>query len=144
MGVQIRVAGPAVAMGERGCQQTLDVDLPDAVGADPGEQGVLLEIPKPVRYCRMVCLLDLGGDRWVGERPQSWIPTSPVKRSRSYPATAVVAGRDSRANAPDNSRASSGDSGRAGGGRTPAPPQSGSAPAHRPAAVPLPVGRQPG
>jgi hypothetical protein len=43
MGVQIRVAGAAVAMGERGRDQATHVDLPDALGPGPGEQGLLLD-----------------------------------------------------------------------------------------------------
>jgi hypothetical protein len=42
VGVQIRVAGPAVAVGERGGDQASDVDLPDPLRAGPGEQGMLL------------------------------------------------------------------------------------------------------
>ena len=36
MGVQIRVTGPAVAVGERGRDQAADVDLPDPVAARSG------------------------------------------------------------------------------------------------------------
>ena len=43
VGVQIRVAGPAVAVGERGGDQASDVDLPDALWPGPGEQGMLLD-----------------------------------------------------------------------------------------------------
>ena len=43
VGVQIRVAGPAVAVGERGRDQASDVDLPDALRPGPGEQGMLLD-----------------------------------------------------------------------------------------------------
>ena len=43
VGVQVRVAGPAVAVGERGRDQASDVDLPDALRPGPGEQGVLLD-----------------------------------------------------------------------------------------------------
>jgi hypothetical protein len=38
VGVQIRVAGPAVAVGERGGDQATHIDLPDPLGAGPGEQ----------------------------------------------------------------------------------------------------------
>jgi hypothetical protein len=41
MSVQIRVAGPAVAVGERGADEASDVDLPDALWPGPGEQGML-------------------------------------------------------------------------------------------------------
>jgi hypothetical protein len=43
MGVQIRVAGSAVTVGERRCDKTSDVDLPDALRPGPGEQGMLLD-----------------------------------------------------------------------------------------------------
>ena len=43
VGVQIRVAGPAVAVGERGRDQAADVDLPDPLRPGPGEQGMLLD-----------------------------------------------------------------------------------------------------
>jgi hypothetical protein len=36
MGVQIRVAGPAVTVGERGPDQATDVDLPDPLRPGPG------------------------------------------------------------------------------------------------------------
>jgi hypothetical protein len=38
MGVQVRVAGPAVAVGERGRDQATHVDLPDPLRPGPGEQ----------------------------------------------------------------------------------------------------------
>ena len=41
VGVQIRVAGPAVPVGERGRDQASDVDLPDPLRPGPGEQGML-------------------------------------------------------------------------------------------------------
>ncbi len=43
VGVQIRVAGSAVAVGERGRDEAADVNLPDALRAGPGEQGMLLD-----------------------------------------------------------------------------------------------------
>ena len=43
MGVQIRVAGTAVAVGERGRDQATHVDLPDPLRPGPGEQGLLLD-----------------------------------------------------------------------------------------------------
>ena len=45
MGVQIRVAGPAVAVGKRGGDQAADVDLPDPFG--------------PVRVNRAWCSMNL-------------------------------------------------------------------------------------
>jgi hypothetical protein len=43
MGVQIRVAGPAVPVGERSGDQAADVDLPDPLRPGPSEQGMLLD-----------------------------------------------------------------------------------------------------
>jgi hypothetical protein len=37
VGVQVRVTGPGVAVGERGRDQPGDVDLPDPVSSLPGE-----------------------------------------------------------------------------------------------------------
>ena len=48
MGVQIRIAGPAVAVGERRRDQTADVDLPDPLRAGPGEQRMLLDEPQRI------------------------------------------------------------------------------------------------
>ncbi len=36
VGVQIRVAGPAVTVGERRCDKASDVDLPDPLRSGPG------------------------------------------------------------------------------------------------------------
>ena len=44
--MQIRVAGPAVPMGERGRDQAPEVDLPDPLLPGPSEQGVLLNKPQ--------------------------------------------------------------------------------------------------
>jgi hypothetical protein len=41
VGVQIRVPGPAVAVGERDGDQASDIDLPDSLRAGSGEQGML-------------------------------------------------------------------------------------------------------
>ena len=43
MGMQIRVPGPAVAMGEYGGDQAADVDLPDPLRPGPGVQRMLLD-----------------------------------------------------------------------------------------------------
>src|SRR5215212_10441768 len=43
MAVQIRFSGPAVAVGEGGRDQASDVDLPDALRPDPGEEGMVLD-----------------------------------------------------------------------------------------------------
>jgi hypothetical protein len=42
VGVQIRVPGPAVAVGERGGNRASDVNLPDSLWPGPGEKGMLL------------------------------------------------------------------------------------------------------
>src|SRR4029450_3335701 len=42
VGVQVVVAGAAIAVGESGRDQSLHVDLPDTVGAGAAKQGVLL------------------------------------------------------------------------------------------------------
>jgi hypothetical protein len=42
VGVQIRIAGPAVTVGERCGDETADVDLPNPLRPGPGEQGMLL------------------------------------------------------------------------------------------------------
>ena len=49
VGVQIRVASPAVPVGKRGRNQAADVDLPDPLRPSPGEQGVLLNEGQRVR-----------------------------------------------------------------------------------------------
>jgi hypothetical protein len=41
--VQVRVSGPAVPVSKRSRNQAADVDLPDPLRPDPGEQGMLLD-----------------------------------------------------------------------------------------------------
>ena len=68
MGVQIRITGPAVPMGERGRHQAADVDLPDPLRTGPGEQRLLLNEPQRIPHRGLMGLLD---DRRDGgsERP---------------------------------------------------------------------------
>jgi hypothetical protein len=70
MGVQIRVAGPAVPMGERGSDQASDVDLPDALWSGPGEQRVRLDERQRLLHCGLMSPFDRGRHRRVGDRPQ--------------------------------------------------------------------------
>ena len=70
MGVQIRVTGSAVAVGERGRHQAADVDLPDPVSALPGEQGVAFDEGQRILHGSLVRSFDLRGDVRVGDRPQ--------------------------------------------------------------------------
>ena len=41
--MEVRVAGSAVTVGERGRDEAADVDLPDALRPGPGEQSMLLD-----------------------------------------------------------------------------------------------------
>ena len=70
VGVQIRVAGPAVAVGERGRDQATDVDLPDPLRPGPGEQGLLLDERQRVLDRGLVGPFDHGRHRRIGDRPQ--------------------------------------------------------------------------
>jgi hypothetical protein len=70
MGVQIRIAGPAVTVGERGRDEASDVDLPDALWPSPGEQGVRLDERQCVLDGVLVGPLDHGRYCRVGDRPQ--------------------------------------------------------------------------
>jgi hypothetical protein len=69
VGVQIRVAGPAVAVGERGGDQASDVDLPDALRPGPGEQGMLLDERQSILDGGLMGLFDESRHRRVGDRP---------------------------------------------------------------------------
>ena len=71
MGVQIRVAGTGVAVGERGRHQAGDVDLPDTVPALPGEQCVAFDEGECILHRGLIRPLDLRGDVRVGDRPQA-------------------------------------------------------------------------
>ena len=68
--MQIRVAGPAVAVGERGRDQASDVDLPDALWPGPGEQGVRLDKRQRVLNGGLMGLFDHGRHGRFGDRPQ--------------------------------------------------------------------------
>jgi hypothetical protein len=70
MGVQIRVPGPAVPVGERGSDQASDVDLPDPLRPGPGEQRMLLDERQRVRHGGLMGLFNRGRHRRVGDRPQ--------------------------------------------------------------------------
>jgi hypothetical protein len=50
VGVQIRILGTAVSVGERGRDQASDVDLTDALWPGPSEQGLLLDECKRVLH----------------------------------------------------------------------------------------------
>ena len=75
MGVQIRVAGSGVAVGERGRDQAGHVDLPDPVPALPGEQCVAFDEGQRILHRSLVRPFDLCGDVRVGDRPQASTPT---------------------------------------------------------------------
>ena len=70
VGVQIRVAGPAVPVGERGRNQASDVDLPDALRPGPGEQGMLLDERQRVLDRGLMGPFDHRRHRRVSDRPQ--------------------------------------------------------------------------
>ena len=70
VGVQIRIAGPAVAVGEPSPHHTADVDLPDSLWPRPGEQRLLLDEPQRIPNGGSVRPLDRRGRSRVGERPQ--------------------------------------------------------------------------
>jgi hypothetical protein len=69
MGMEIRVAGPAVPMGEGGCDQAPYIDLTGPLRAGPGEQGVLLNKRQRVAHRRLVGPFDDGSHSRVGDRP---------------------------------------------------------------------------
>ena len=70
MGVQVRVAGAGVAVGERGGDQPGDVDLAYPARTLPGEQRPILHEPQRGRDRSLMGPLDLRGDRQVRDRPQ--------------------------------------------------------------------------
>jgi hypothetical protein len=70
VGVQIRVAGPAVAVGERGRDQAADVDLPDPLRPGPGEQGMLLDECQRVLDRGLMGPFNRGRHRRISDRPQ--------------------------------------------------------------------------
>ena len=70
VGVQVRVAGARVAVGERGRDQPGRVDLGDAVGAAPGVGGVLLQPADRVPHRLVVTRGDARGQLARRDRPQ--------------------------------------------------------------------------
>ena len=70
VGVQIGVAGAAIAVGERGRHQASDVDLPDPLWPGPGEQGMLLDEFQRVLHGRLMGAFDDGRGGRIGDRPQ--------------------------------------------------------------------------
>ena len=70
MGMQIRIPGPAVAMGERGRHQAGHVDLPDPLRPGPGEQRLLLNEPQRILHRGLMGPFDDRRDGRVGDRPQ--------------------------------------------------------------------------
>ena len=70
VGVQVRVAGPAVPVGERCGDQASDVDLPDPLRPGPGEQGMLLEERQSVLHCGLMRPFDHSRHRRISDRPQ--------------------------------------------------------------------------
>ena len=69
VGVQIRVAGPAVPVGERGGDEASDVDLPDALRPGPGEQGMLLDEHQSVLHRGLMGPFDDSRHRRIRDRP---------------------------------------------------------------------------
>jgi hypothetical protein len=70
VGVQIRVPGPTVPVGERGRNETPHVDLPDPLRPGPSEQGMLLEERQSVIHGGLMGPFDHRRHRRVGDRPQ--------------------------------------------------------------------------
>ena len=70
MGVQIRIPGPGVAMGERRGHEAADVDLPDPVPALPGEQSVPFDEAEGILHRGLMREFDLRSEVRVGDRPQ--------------------------------------------------------------------------
>ena len=69
VGVQIRVPGPAVAVGECGSDQTADINLPDPLPPRPGEQGMLLDESQRVVHGVLMGAFDHSRNRRIGDRP---------------------------------------------------------------------------
>ena len=68
--VQIRVAGPAVPVGERGGDEASDVDLPDSLRSGPGEQGMLFDECQSVLDGGLVGPFDHSRHRRISDGPQ--------------------------------------------------------------------------
>ena len=142
VGVQVRVAGPAVAVGERDGDEAPHVDLPDPLSPGPGEQGMLLEerSRRPARR----------PDGRVRSRPPPpdrrppirSTPTSPGRTSgHTRQLFGSAAGSLSRSVPPAPGHPSA--PGHALRGRTRGPPRSAPGPDPRPAAARRQEGRPP-
>jgi hypothetical protein len=70
MGVQVRVPGAGVAVGERGGDQPGHIDLAYPARTLPGEQRPILHKTQRGRDRSMMGLLDLRGDWEICDRPQ--------------------------------------------------------------------------
>ena len=70
MGVQVRIAGAGVAVGERAGDQPGDVHLTYPARTLPGIQRVILQKSERRGDRGMMGLFDLRGDRQVSDRPQ--------------------------------------------------------------------------
>jgi hypothetical protein len=70
VGVQVRVPGPAVPVGERGADQASDVNLPDPLRPGAGEQGMLLDERQSVLHRGLMGAFNRGRHSRIGDRPQ--------------------------------------------------------------------------
>lgn len=70
VGVQVRVAGPGVTVGERGGDQPARGDLSDTAGAPACEDGVLLQPVEGVGDRLVMGLADQGSELRVGQCPE--------------------------------------------------------------------------
>jgi len=70
MGVQIRIAGTAVPVGERGRHQAPHLHLPDPISPAPGEERMSLDEPQSVRDGGPVGPFDRRRRGLVSDRPQ--------------------------------------------------------------------------
>jgi hypothetical protein len=67
--LQVRVAGPAVAVGERGGNEASDVDLSDPLRPGPSEQGMVLDERQGVRDGGLMGAFDHGRHCRISGRP---------------------------------------------------------------------------
>ena len=142
VGVQIRVAGPAVPVGERGRDEASDVDLPDALGPGPGEQGMLLDERQSVLDGGLVGPFDRRPPPPVRRPPTRSRPTSPGRTSGRNRQLSVSAAANLSRSVPP-APAHRWVRGHARRGRTPGPPRSAPGPGLQPAAARRPAGRPP-
>jgi hypothetical protein len=107
MGVQIRVAGTAVAVGERGGDEATHVDLPDPLGPGPGNRACgsmkLSASCTAAWWARSIAAATAGSA--TAHNADTDFTGENVK---SKPATVCVRGRESLAICPANSRALTG------------------------------------